>query len=125
MIGCVLTTLALFYTNCGGLGGGGIMIPIAIAFFGFDVKSAIGISNATVAVSALLRYILNFRKSHPLKNGTGVMVDYNVASVMLPSIVVGVIVGGIVNKVVPSVYLVIGLILLLSVLVIATWKKLC
>ena len=101
------------------------MIPIAIAFFGFDVKSAIGISNATVAVSALLRYILNFQKSHPLKNGTGVMVDYNVASVMLPSIVVGVIVGGIVNKVVPSVYLVIGLILLLSVLVIATWKKLC
>ena len=57
IVGCFITVLALIYTNSGGIGGGGIMIPVCIAFFGFDVKSAIGMSNATVAVSSVIRYV--------------------------------------------------------------------
>ena len=73
------------------------MIPVTIFFFGFDMKSAIALSNATVAVASICRYVQNLNKSHPLKKETGVMVDYSVAAIMLPAIIVGVIVGGIIN----------------------------
>ena len=126
IVGCVVTILALFYTNCGGIGGGGgIMIPVTIFFFGFDMKSAIALSNATVAVASIARYVVNLPESHPLKNGAGVMVDYNVASIMLPAIVLGVVAGGIINKVFPDYMLVGVLVLLLIVLIISAWIKLC
>ena len=53
------------------------------------------------------------------------LVDYNVAIVMLPSIVLGVIAGGIVNSVFPSIYLAVGLVLLLVFIITSTWRKLC
>ena len=111
-VGLFITIVALTFSNSGGVGGGGIIIPIVLFFYGFDIKSAIGISNAGNFVAAMYRYILNLNKTHPLKKGTGVLVDYNIAIVMLPSIVVGVMAGGIVNSAFPDVYLAIGLILL-------------
>ena len=40
-LGCVATAVILFISNCGGLGGGGALIPICMVFFGFDTKQAI------------------------------------------------------------------------------------
>ena len=53
------------------------------------------------------------------------MVDYTLATIMLPAIVIGVIAGGIVNKVFPGVILAGALVLLLLYLIISTWVKLC
>ena len=72
IVGCIITLLLVFYTNLGGIGGGGIVIPITIFFFGFDVKSAIALSNATIAVASICRYLLNLKRAHPLKDGKGV-----------------------------------------------------
>lgn len=72
VFGCLITILVICYANCGGIGGGGIMIPITIFFFGFDIKAAIALSNATVAVASICRYVINLNKPHPLKDGTGV-----------------------------------------------------
>ena len=44
---------------------------------------------------------------------------------MLPAIVVGVLIGGIVNKIFPDYLLTIFLSLLLLVLIVSTWIKLC
>ena len=55
--GFFVTVAALLFANAGGLGGGGIMIPVLMVFFGFDIRSAIGISNATIFVSAVCRYV--------------------------------------------------------------------
>ena len=101
------------------------MIPVAIFFYGFDMKSAIALSNATIAVASICRYVLNLRKPHPLKDGTGVQVDYSVAAVMLPAIVVGVIAGGIVNRLLPNYILAIILIVLLITMIISTLIKFC
>ena len=70
--GCIITILVLAFTNTGGIGGGGIMIPVAIFFYGFDMKTAIALSNATVAVASICRYVANLNRSHPLKGETGV-----------------------------------------------------
>lgn len=45
-------------------------------------------------------YSLN--ESHPLKNGKGVIYDYNFAAVALPSAIIGTSLGSIVNKIAPE-----------------------
>ena len=87
--GIFFTSLLLLGCNCAGFGGGGVLTIFLRAFFKFGVKDAIIISNATIAISGLIRYVLNFRKNHPLKVDTngqpaGLLVDYNVCVVMLP-----------------------------------------
>ena len=77
------------------------------AFFKFGVKDAIIISNATIAISGLIRYVLNFRKNHPLKVDTngqpaGLLVDYNVCVVMLPMAIVGSALGAILSLILPE-----------------------
>ena len=108
----------------GGLGGGGAIIPIAMVFYGFNTKQAIGLSNASICVASIARYFFNFPKSHPYKNNTGVLVDYNVASLMLPMIVVGATTGVIINKVLPSIVVAVILTILLIAVSCMTSKKL-
>ena len=99
-------------------------MPITMIFFGFDAKDAIALSNSSIVTSAIVRYMQNFNKPHPLKNGTGVIVDYTIPTVMLPSIVVGVTLGAIVFKVFPSIYLVGLLLIVMGLLFVTTTKKL-
>lgn len=65
--GCFWAAVWLFCANCAGIGGGGTMMPIVRIFFKFGIKDAIALSNATIAVAATMRYIVNFKKPHPLK----------------------------------------------------------
>ena len=125
VLGYIVTCFILLASNMGGLGGGGSVIPIAMVFFGFDTKQSIALSNATIMVASLVRYIYNFNKPHPYKGTHGVLVDYNVASLMLPMITVGATVGQILNKILPSVVIAIMLTLLLLFVSYTTMKKLC
>jgi uncharacterized membrane protein YfcA len=65
-----LTGVWLFLANCAGIGGGGTLVPIIRLLFNFVLADAIALSNATIAVAATMRYIYNFRKTHPLKSDT-------------------------------------------------------
>ena len=98
---------ALWLANMGGMGGGGMCVPIAIAFFKFDPKNAIALSNFSIFLSSAVRYILNLPKSHPLKNGTGILVDLNLAAIMLPLIISGVSFGVLLNIIMPDIVIVI------------------
>ena len=123
-VGSVLIIIDLYASNCGGLGGGGSAIPFLIVFFGFDIKNSIAISNASICIASICRYIFNFPKSHPLRNGSGVLVDYNIASIMLPMIVVGATLGVMVNIILPSVVVAIVLTILLVIVSYTTFRKL-
>ena len=90
------------FTNTGGLGGGGINIPVMMGLFRFDTRNAVSISNASTMVSSGLRNILNIRESHPLKSGTGTIHDYNITLLMFPGIVFGSSLGSIVNLSLPG-----------------------
>lgn len=61
----------LTMVNIGGISGGGTMVPTSQGFFNFDSKNAISISNISIALASLIRYILLARVNHPLKNGKG------------------------------------------------------
>ena len=87
----------LWFANVGGVSGGGIVVPICIMFFKFDPKDAIALSNFSICLASILRYLLMSQKPHPLKNGKGLLVDQNLAVIMLPMIISGVSFGVILN----------------------------
>lgn len=65
-IGFVFTVLGLMIAAGGGIGGGGILVPIYILIMGFTPKHAIPLSNITVLGGALANMFLNLKKRHPL-----------------------------------------------------------
>ena len=52
------TVATLIIANMAGLGGGGTMVPVLQGFFKFDPKNAVAISNSSIFVSSIIRFIL-------------------------------------------------------------------
>lgn len=100
--GMIMVIIILMITNIGGIGGGGTVVPVAMIFFRFDAKNAIPLSNISIFFSSLIRWILNSRLPHPLKDGKGIIVDMNLGILMLPMIVSGVSIGVIINIILPD-----------------------
>ena len=64
--GIIVIPITLGLCNVAGMGGGGLIIPASIAFFGFTTREAIGISNATIFAGALVRFFLfSIWEKHP------------------------------------------------------------
>jgi uncharacterized membrane protein YfcA len=85
-----MVIFVIVIANIGGLGGGGIVLPVSMLFFQFDAKNAISLSNFSVCISSGLVYLINANKPHPLKQGKGILVDMNIVVIMLPMIISGV-----------------------------------
>jgi len=56
LVGVFLLPILLGLANNGGVGGGGLIIPICIAVFGFSTIQAIALSNSTIFVGGAVRY---------------------------------------------------------------------
>lgn len=97
-----MSGIAVFYTSLGGLSGGGIHMPILMGFFFFTVKKAVPISNAAICFASASRFLWNAPLPHPNKNGKGVLVDHNLAMLMMPMAISGSSIGVIVNIIMPE-----------------------
>ena len=100
-----------------------MVVPISMFFFKFDAKNAIALSNFSIFLSSMIRYLLNAPKPHPLKSGKGLLVDLNLAVIMLPMIISGVSVGVIINIVMPDLVICTFFVVLLSYLGSGVVKK--
>ena len=109
----------------GGVGGAGIVVPLSMIFFRFDAKNAVALSNFSIFLSALIRYLIFMSDKHPLKNGTGLMLDYNVSIICLPLIIAGVSVGVIVNIMMPNVIVGSFYVLMIGYFSFGVMKKAC
>ena len=98
-----------------GIGGGGIAISLIIAFFKFTTKPAVAISSFTILVCTTMRFIYNFRSRNPEKPGM-ILLDYSLASVMMPTTLAGSQFGSFFFIIFPSLYIQILLTLLLGAL---------
>lgn len=121
-VGCLFCLFILLIANSGGIGGGGVVIPISLAFFKFDARESIALSNVSVFFSCLVRFILVLKKKHPLKD-FGVEVDYNIATLMLPSIILGANLGVMVNLVLPEIVICLCFTIVLLILFIRTSRR--
>jgi len=115
--------ILLMTANIGGVGGGGIVVPIGIGLFKFDAKNAIAISNASICSSSIIRFLINSRLSHPSKNGKGIIVDMNLSVLMLPMIISGVSVGVIFNIMFPNLVLKVIYVLVVAYFSFGVLKK--
>ena len=65
VLGFTLAAFGLILASGGGIGGGGMLVPIYILVMGFLPKHAIPLSNVTVFGGAVANTIINVRKRHP------------------------------------------------------------
>ena len=86
-----------------GIGGGGVVVPFCMTFFFFDTKSAIAISGFSIFACSIARFLFNLNQKHPEKDA--VLIDYGVATVMLPSVMMGSLLGVFFNVMLPALVL--------------------
>ena len=110
--GVICAVLGLMIAAGGGIGGGGILVPIFILVMGFSPKHAIPLSNVTVFGGAVANAVLNANKRHPLTDRP--LVDWDLILVMEPLTIAGALIGAFLNKILPSELLVVMLVLLLA-----------
>ena len=87
----------------GGIGGGGLIIPITMALFRFSTKEAIALSGFTILTGAVVRWVYQWSDKHPKKDST--LIEYPIVIVMMPMVLVGSFVGVIINLYFPAVLL--------------------
>jgi len=111
-MGVLFASVGLMIAAGGGIGGGGILVPLYILILGFSPKYAIPLSNITIFGGAITNTILNIPKRHPDANRP--LVDWDLIMIMEPLTIAGAIAGSFINKVLPDWILALCLILLLG-----------
>ena len=121
IVGIVVLSILMMLCTLAGIGGGGITVPLLSVFFGFDFKEAAAISGFSILVCSITRYAYNFKQMHPEKKA--VVIDYGLAIVMLPTVMMGSFVGVIMNAMLPELILQVLLTLLLAFLTVQSGLK--
>ena len=109
--GFVAAALGLMIAAGGGIGGGGMLVPIYVLVLGFKPKFAIPLSNMTVLGGAITNVSMNAQKRHPLADRS--LVDWDLLILMEPLTLAGALVGGFVNKLAPELVITVLLVILL------------
>jgi uncharacterized membrane protein YfcA len=104
-----------------GIGGGGVVVPLLSVFFSFEFKEATAISGFSILTCSIARFLYNFKQMHPEKKA--VSIDYGLAIVMLPTVMMGSFIGVIMNAMLPDLILQILLTLLLAFLTFQSSMK--
>lgn len=120
-LGFACATLGLMIAAGGGIGGGGVLVPIYILVMGFSPKHAIPLSNVTVFGGAAANMMLNLPKRHPLADRP--LVDWDLILVMEPLTIAGALIGAFMNKLLPEMVLTVSLVALLGYTANGTLKK--
>ena len=119
--GTFLVALGSMIAASGGIGGGGMLVPLLILVFDFAPKYAIPLSNFTIVGSSITNMYMNLSKRHP--DADRPCVDWDLILVMEPLTMVGAVVGAFMSKVLSEVVLSISLVVLLAVTTKTTLEK--
>jgi hypothetical protein len=117
LIGLIMIVLGSALSNAGGIGGGGLLIPILLLVLNFYTHEAIPISKLMIFTGAITSFILGFRQRHPTRKS--ITIDYNIPLLLVPMLLFGTMVGVTLNKVTPPWLILISL---TAVLIINTYK---
>ena len=120
-IGFSLAAIGLLIAAGGGIGGGGILVPIYTLVMHFKPKYAIPLANVSVFGGAIANVLLNLNKRHP--DADRPLVDWDLILIMEPLTIAGALIGGILNKVLPEWLITILLVIVLSLTAHRALKK--
>lgn len=95
IIGSLSVSVGLMIAASGGIGGGGILVPLLIIVFGFKPKYAIPLSNITILGSSITNVILNLPKRHP--DADRPLIDWDLILLMEPITMAGAVRDNLIN----------------------------
>jgi uncharacterized membrane protein YfcA len=105
----------------GGIGGGGVFIPILFLLGGFRLKDAVPISNVMIAGASIANYFQMAPQKHP--NVDRPLIYYDLALIINPLALLGTIFGVMLNTISPEWLVLVLLIITLIVTVYRTFLK--
>ncbi|KAL7427389.1 hypothetical protein ACHAXH_002102 [Discostella pseudostelligera] len=118
--GCAI--LGLMLAAGGGIGGGGILVPVYTLVLHFPVKYAIPLSAVTVFGGAIANNVLNVQKFHP-NHPNRPAIDWDLMLLLVPATIAGALVGAVIEKMLPEILLLVLMLLLLTVTARETLTK--
>ncbi|MED6204799.1 hypothetical protein PIB30_012299 [Stylosanthes scabra] len=89
MVGTVIGFLGAAFGTVGGVGGGGIFVPMLSLIIGFDAKSATAISKCMITGGAGATVFYNLKQKHPTLVDLP-LIDYDLALLFQPVLVLGI-----------------------------------
>lgn len=101
--GTVILTILMTLAVISGIGGGGIIVSLLMTFYKLNTHEAIAVSGFTIFMGSLARFFMVVNKRHPEKDAT--VVDYSLANIMLPCVLVGSLFGVFLNLILPALIL--------------------
>ncbi|GMN37215.1 hypothetical protein TIFTF001_006641 [Ficus carica] len=128
IVGGIIGFLGAAFGSVGGVGGGGIFVPMLTLIIGFDEKSSTAISKCMVIGGAAATVFYNLRQRHPTLELP--IIDYDLALLFQPMLMLGISLGVAFNVIFAD-----WMIILLMIIVflatstksflkgIETWKK--
>lgn len=122
VVGTFVFSIVMALCTVAGIGGGGPATYTVKAFFKFDMKSAIAISSFSILACSTMRFFYNFNTKNPKQKNMAV-IDYGLASIMMPTTIAGSFIGGYFLLVFPAIYIHIALVVLFIFLTILTFGK--
>ena len=85
-----------------------------MVFYKLNTKEAIAVSGFTIFLGSISRFLITINKRHPDKDAP--VIDYSLANIMLPTVLVGSLFGVFLNLLLPSLVLQIFLSIVLALL---------
>ncbi|KAH1236909.1 Sulfite exporter TauE/SafE family protein 3 [Glycine max] len=128
IVGAVVGFLGSAFGTVGGVGGGGIFVPMLTLIVGFDQKSATAISKCMITGGATATVFYNLRQRHPTLDLP--VIDYDLALLFQPMLMLGISIGVAFNVIFPEWMLTVLLIIFFVGISVKsffkgvdTWKK--
>ena len=113
VVGYWLAAMGATLAAGGGIGGGGIFVPVYIVVMQLPLHIAIPLSAVTVMGGAAASTFVNIRRRHPIADRP--IIDWDIILVMQPLILMGALIGTLLHRVLSEQILVVMLVLFLTI----------
>ncbi|KAK4838729.1 hypothetical protein QYF36_015982 [Acer negundo] len=128
VVGSIIAFFGAACGSVGGVGGGGVFVPMLTLIIGFDAKSSTALSKCMITGTAIATVFYNLRQRHPTLELP--VIDYDLALLMQPMLVLGISIGVAFNVIFADWMITVLLIILFIVMStksffkgVETWKK--
>ncbi|KAG8656393.1 sulfite exporter TauE/SafE family protein 3 isoform X2 [Manihot esculenta] len=95
VVGSIIGFFGAAFGSVGGVGGGGIFVPMLTLIIGFDAKSSTAISKCMITGAAASTVYYNLKLRHPTLDLP--IIDYDLALLFQPMLVLGISIGVVFN----------------------------
>ncbi|WOK91423.1 hypothetical protein Cni_G00114 [Canna indica] len=100
VLGTMIGFFGAAFGSVGGVGGGGIFVPMLTLIIGFDPKSSTAISKCMIMGAAASTVYFNLKLRHPTLDMP--IIDYDLALLIQPMLMLGISIGVIFNVIFPD-----------------------